>query len=130
MIGLMEYKFMTPVTGSDEEKELALLFETLLEELRQGIQENYNEIAPLLSAAPPLDRTVPARQTETGEPIRIIRVATAVDLPEDTVLPSQTVEEIINKFDDIAVGHCFCRQRRQLLADSIFIDAALCWQRG
>ncbi|MBT6338867.1 MAG: hypothetical protein HOJ48_06175, partial [Desulfobacula sp.] len=32
MIGLMEYKFMTPLCRNDEERELAELFEALLEE--------------------------------------------------------------------------------------------------
>ncbi|MBU0463228.1 MAG: 4Fe-4S binding protein [Proteobacteria bacterium] len=42
----------------------------------------------------------------------------SLDTPEDWVLPSQTIEDIINKFDDIAVGYCFCRQRRNLLGDA------------
>ncbi len=29
----------------------------------------------------------------------------------------QILENIINKFDDIAVGHCFCRQHKDLLGD-------------
>ncbi len=44
MIGLMEYKFMTPLLGSKEERELAGLFETLLEELRISVQKNYKEL--------------------------------------------------------------------------------------
>jgi len=36
---------------------------------------------------------------------------------------SQSVEEIIAKFDDIAVGHCFCRQRRNLLGEPCSMGA-------
>ena len=118
MIGLMEYKFMTPLSGSDEERELAVLFETLLEELRDGIQKNYKKLSPLFEAAPALDRTVPTQNTEDGSKITIIKVDKTLDTPEDWVLPSQTIEDIINKFDDIAVGYCFCRQRRNLLGDA------------
>ena len=44
MIGLMEYRFMTELTGNDEERELAELFETLLAELRDEIQHNYDAL--------------------------------------------------------------------------------------
>ncbi len=54
---------------------------------------------------------------EDGKPIKIIPVQKALDNSEEFVLPSQAVEEIIHKFDDIAVGYCFCRQRRSLLGD-------------
>ena len=118
MIGLMEYKFMTKVTGSHEERELAELFERLLTELRDDMQVNRTALEPLFAAAPPVDRTVPPQRTDDGKNINIIKVDQAIDTPEDFVLPSQTVDDIIDKFDDIAVGYCFCRQRRSLLGDA------------
>ncbi|UCF92289.1 MAG: 4Fe-4S binding protein [Desulfobacterales bacterium] len=117
LVGLMEYKFMVDLTGSREEKELAGLFEKLLEELRNQTQDNYDTLLPLFQTAPAVDRTVPARRTEDGKPIKIIPVDKALDVAEEFVLPSQAVQDIINKFDDIAVGRCFCRQRRSLLED-------------
>jgi Pyruvate/2-oxoacid:ferredoxin oxidoreductase delta subunit len=66
---------------------------------------------------------VPARTTEDGRPIRVIPINKTLQAAEEVVIPSQTVEEIINKFDDIAVGYCFCRQRRSLLGDSCSTDA-------
>jgi Pyruvate/2-oxoacid:ferredoxin oxidoreductase delta subunit len=123
MVGLMEYKFMVKVTGSEEEKRLARLFEKLLGELRDQTQQNYDSLTPLFNSDPALDRTVPIRLTEDGKPIKIIPVAKRLDIGEEFVLPSQTVEEIINKFDDIAVGHCFCRQRHRLLGDHCSTDA-------
>ena len=116
-VGVMEYKFMTKLTGSEEEKELARLFEKLVEELRDEIQENFDTLAPMFSSAPAVDRTVPASHTEDGRPITIVPVKKSLEVSEEFVLPSQTVEEIIDKFDDIAVGYCFCRQRRSLLGD-------------
>ena len=118
LVGVMEYKFMVPMTGSPEEKELARLFEQLLAELRDQIQENYDSLSPRFDAAPAVDRTVPTRTSEDGSPIKIIPVDRSLDVPEEFILPSQTVEDIINKFDDIAVGYCFCRQRRSLLGDA------------
>lgn len=125
MIGVMEYKFMTKLTGSDEERELAKLFETLLAELRDEIQNNYEALKPLFAAAPAVDRTVPTSQNDNGNKIQTIKVDKRVDMPEDFVLPSQTIEEIINKFDEIAVGYCFCRQRRSLLGDDCATSAPM-----
>ena len=123
LVGVMEYKFMVPLTGSEEEKHLARLFEDLLKELRAEIQGNYDALMPLFKEAPAADRTVPARVTEGGEPIKIIPVDKRLDVPEEFILPSQSVEDIINKFDDIAVGYCFCRQRRGLLGDPCDTEA-------
>ena len=123
LVGVMEYKFMVPLAGSKEEKDLARLFEKLLAELRDQIQGNYDTLSPLFDAAPAVDRTVPTRITEDGKPIKIIPVDQKLEVSEEFVLPSQTVEDIINKFDDIAVGHCFCRQRRGLLGDPCSTDA-------
>ena len=123
LVGLMEYKFMVEVTGSPEEKRLAGLFEKLLEELRAQIQDNYEALSPLFSSAPAVDRTVPTRISEDGRPIKIIPVGKALAVGEEFVVPSQTVEEIIDKVDDIAVGYCFCRQRRSLLGDACSTDA-------
>ena len=117
LVGLMEYKFMVELTGSQEEKDLAILFEKLLDELKDQTQENYDALMPLFNSAPAADRTVPNKLTEDGKPVKIIPVQKAVEVSDEFILPSQTVEEIINKFDDIAVGYCFCRQRRSLLGD-------------
>lgn len=117
MVGLMEYKFMGALTGDQAEEELARLFEKLLAELRDHTQGRYDELSPLFAAAPAVDRTVPSRKSSDGKAIQIIPVEKSLGTPEEFILPSQTVEDIINKFDDIAVGHCFCRQRRKLLGD-------------
>jgi Pyruvate/2-oxoacid:ferredoxin oxidoreductase delta subunit len=123
LVGVMEYKFMVELTGSQKEKDLAKLFEKLLQELRDQIQDNYDAFSPLFSTAPAVDRTVPPGITEDGKPIQIIPIHKTLEAAEEFVLPSQTVEEIINKFDDIAVGYCFCRQRRSLLGEPCSTDA-------
>ncbi|MBW1780198.1 MAG: 4Fe-4S binding protein [Deltaproteobacteria bacterium] len=122
-VGLMEYKFMTELTGDEKERALARLFQDLMDQVRDHIQENYDNFVPMLQSVPPVDRTVPSRVTDEGKPIRIIPVKRGVEVPEEFVLPSQSVDEIIDKFDDIAVGHCFCRQRRKVLGDPCATDA-------
>ena len=123
MVGVMEYRFMGPLTGSDEEKRLARLFEKLLAELREQVQGNYDALPALFGKAPAVDRTVPASRTSEGGSIRVIPVQKPLTGGEEFVVPSQTMEEIIDKFDDIAVGHCFCRQRRSLLGEPCRFDA-------
>jgi Pyruvate/2-oxoacid:ferredoxin oxidoreductase delta subunit len=123
LVGVMEYRFMVELTSSEEEKKLAQLFEKLLEELRDEIQNNFDTLSPLFNSAPAVDRTVPTRQMKDGKPIKIIPVDKPLDVSEEFVIPSQTIEEIIDKFDDIAVGNCFCRQRRSLLGDDCSTEA-------
>ncbi len=122
-VGLMEYKFMTELTGDEKERELAHLFQTLLNQVRDQVQANYDNLVPMLQSAPPVDRTVPSRVTDDGKPIRIIPIDKRVKVPEEFVLPSQSVDEIIDKFDEIAVGHCFCRQRQKVLGNPCATDA-------
>jgi ferredoxin len=122
-VGLMEYVFMVELKGDEKETRLAELFEKLFEEVRDQVQDNYDNMVPLFGMSPAVDRTVPMRTTEDGEAIKIIPIDKTIGVPEEFVLPSQTVEEIINKFEEIAVGHCFCRQRRKTLGDPCATDA-------
>ena len=122
-VGLMEYKVMGELTGDEAEKELALLFEKLMTEVRDNIQRNYDQLLPTFKMAPAVDRTVASTDGEDGRTIRVVRVDKVVETPEEFILPSQSVEEVIEKFDDIAVGHCFCRQRRKVLGDGCATEA-------
>ena len=122
-VGLMEYKFMEELKGDDKEQQLAELFQKLFNDVRDQVQENYDNLMPMLESAPPVDRTVPTRITEDGKAIRIIPLDKTVEVPEEFILPSQSVDNIIDKFDEIAVGHCFCRQRRKVLGQPCATDA-------
>ena len=122
-VGLMEYRFMGELKGDEKEARLARLFQALLDRMRDRVQADYDRMAPMLEKAPPVDRTVPVRRRESGEAVRVIPLDRSVDLPDEAVLPSQSVEEIIEKFDDIAVGRCFCRQRRQVLGEPCALNA-------
>ena len=124
-VGLMEYTFMGELKGNEREQKLAELFEQLIYEVRDQVQANYDQVVPMFKAAPPVDRTVPARDREDGKTIRIIPVDKRVAVPEEFVLPTQSVDEIIEKFDEIAVGRCFCRQRRRMLGDHCATDAPM-----
>ncbi len=124
-VGLMEYTFMGELKGDEREQELAELFERLIMEARDQIQGNYDNLVPIFKGSPPVDRTVPLRTTEDGKEIKVIPIDKNVEVPEEFILPSQSVEELIKKFDDIAVGRCFCRQRRKMLGEPCATDAPM-----
>ncbi len=125
MIGAFEYQFMQNLPETEEELErvrkIAALYEKLLEELANRVQEGYNDLLPVFEKQPPLDRTVPILKDKEGKTIEIDKTIAA----EEQVLPAQSVEEIINKFDDIAVGNCFCRQYRKMLGQPCKINAPM-----
>jgi ferredoxin len=125
-VGLLEYRFMSPLKGDPKELELAHLFENLMSETRSQIQSNYDALGPVFANAPPVDRTVPTRTNQEGKPIRIVPVQrTVAASPAEVIVPTQKVEEIIEKFEEIAVGYCFCRQRRATLGEPCSIEAPL-----
>ena len=92
-------------------KKLAHLYEKLMGELTARIQDGYDNLLPMFQKQPPVDRTIPLFENKEGKTIEINKEVAA----ESTILPAQTVEEIIKKFDEIAVGNCFCRQYRKML---------------
>ena len=118
-VGVFEYTFMNKLEYSDWEKELANLFQKLREESQSRILDNYDYVInTILPNIRPIDRTIPFTENkETGNEIEIV-VNEELETPEEKILPSQDVKEIINKFDDIAVGHCYCRHHKDLLGHS------------
>lgn len=117
MVGVFEYTFMKKVEFTEEEKEIAKLFETLFQEVNEVVQEKYDQMYPMFKMVPPVDRTVPVLKDVEGKEIKV-EVNEEIEVPPEKILPSQAVSDIIEKFDDIAVAHCFCRQHKQLLGES------------
>lgn len=116
-VGIFEYTFMKELEYTEENKDLATLFFKMQQEIRNLIQANYDYVVPSLLKQLPIDRTVPILLNKaTGKEIEII-LNQDLEVPIEKVLPAQSVEELINKFDDIAVGHCFCRHHKDLLGE-------------
>ncbi len=122
VVGTFEYTFMNELTDDMDltrHKKIAKLYEKLLEELRDNIQSKYDQLLPVYKVQPPVDRTIPVFEKEDGKPI-IINEAIAA---EEQVIPARTVKDIINKFDEIAVGHCFCRNYNRMLEKPCAYDS-------
>ncbi len=113
-VGTFEYNFMGTIERNDRTQEITALFNKLFSELRNMLQQNYDTLVPFLMSAPPIDRTVPVLENKPKkERVKVIinkELATAVD----RIVPTQKVEELIKKFDEIALGHCFCRHYKDL----------------
>jgi len=114
-VGMFEYTFMGKLEDNERNREISELFRELFEGLSELVQQNYDQIMPLLMKAPPVDRTVPfAENKATGNRIKIV-VNASFEAPLERILPAQEVETIIDKFDEIALGYCFCRHHKDLL---------------
>jgi Pyruvate/2-oxoacid:ferredoxin oxidoreductase delta subunit len=113
-VGIFEYTFMGKIEINDRNKEISLLFDKLFGEFENMIQQNYDALIPHLSNLPPVDRTVPVFDNKPkNEKIKII-IDKEISAAEDKIVPTKKVEELIQKFDEIALGHCFCRHHKDI----------------
>ena len=113
-VGTFEYKFMGKLEKNNRDKEISALFNKLFVDLRALVQDNYDLIVNMLMSAPPVDRNVPVLENKAkNEPVKIV-INEKLEGARDRILPSQKVEELIQKFDEIALGHCFCRHYKDM----------------
>jgi len=115
MVGAFEYLYMKKIEHNEVEEKLAKMFSDYFEETGDFIQANYDQILPVFEKMLPIDRTMTIlADTVQGDEINL-SINEEIEVPEELILPTQKVEELIEKFDDISVGHCFCRHHRDLL---------------
>lgn len=113
----LEYNFMKKLDKTGENDQLAKLFHEFNEEIKDLFYSNQERFESTLKNLPPIDRTVPILENqETGEGINII-VNEEIEVPTEKILPTQKIEELIEKYDDIAVGYCYCRQHNEFLGN-------------
>ena len=113
-VGTFEYTFMGKIEKNERNREISLLFDKLFAELEQMVQTNYDALIPHLSTLPPVDRTVPIFDNKPkNEKIKIV-IDQEISAAADKIVPTKKVEALIQKFDEIAVGHCFCRHHKDM----------------
>ncbi len=102
--GLFEMQFMRGETG-EKQKKLAQVFDKIFKELSKGAQKNYDTIVEQYKKFPPITRVVPVEEE-------------IEDIPVDKILPHEEASRIVDKYDDIALVHCYCRHEKDLLEHS------------
>ncbi len=116
-VGMFEYTFMGKVAHNDRNRAISALFHQLFAELTQLVQQNYDNLMPFLLKGPAVDRTVPCvENAPTGKRIKIV-VDQSLGEPIETIVPTREVSALIAKFDEIALGHCFCRHHKDLIGN-------------
>jgi ferredoxin len=113
-VGIFEYMFMQKLVRSEENRKLGQLFVKLFEEYRSEMQDSYDKVISIMDKLPAVDRTVPVRVNKPTGNSTIISVNKSIDA-EEKILMTKNVVDLIEKFDEIAVGHCFCRHHKDLL---------------
>jgi NAD-dependent dihydropyrimidine dehydrogenase PreA subunit len=106
---------MKKLEKTEEYIGLARLFNESEKELGTIAQNDYENLPSLVKNMPAQDRTVPIRENkETGKEIKII-VNEDLEVPEEQIVTTQDIKTLIEKFEDIAVGQCYCRQKEDFL---------------
>ncbi len=106
--GIFEYQFLRG-TSTEKDKRKAHLFEQLFKEMRDGTQENYDNIVGHFKQFPAIDRTIP--------------VETLIEPGSEGVMPYEEVTKFLENYEDIAVAHCYCRQEKELVGDKCKLNA-------
>lgn len=101
--GMFEFTLMRGEHG-EKEKKLAQLFDQLFDEMSEMTQRNYDNIVPQYKNFPPVDRIVPVEEE-------------IEEVPVERVVASEDVSKIVEKYDDIALVHCYCRHEKDLLEE-------------
>ncbi|MBN1802459.1 MAG: 4Fe-4S binding protein [Candidatus Lokiarchaeota archaeon] len=109
-----EYIFMQELEPTEEIKWLASLFQQLHQDLIEIYKQDENKTRVIIANSPPIDRTVPFLQDQDGEQIELV-INEKINVPEEKQLPTQDIVELFKKYDEIAVGRCYCRQQQEML---------------
>ncbi len=103
--GMFEFTFLKKIQYTKREKNVAKLFQKLIDEQNEITQKNYDVVLPhLKKLIPPFLRIVPVEE-EIGE----------IDVPSEKVIPLEQVSKIIDKFDTIGLAYYYCRQEKDLV---------------
>ena len=116
---IFDYIFMRDIDVEDDDiKALAKLQHDWMERRKENVQIKYDEYKSTIDKVIPLDRTIISSYANqaTGEDIQIV-IDKTIESPQEMILPTQTVQEIVEKYDDIAVGSCFCRNHARVLGN-------------
>ena len=106
--GLLEFTLMKGESGP-KQKKIAELWEQLFEDTKDMTQENYDIVINAYKNAPAIDRVIP--------------IESQIEPNEETVIPYDEIEKLVEKFEVVGVSHCYCRHKKDLLNDPCKLNA-------
>jgi Pyruvate/2-oxoacid:ferredoxin oxidoreductase delta subunit len=116
--GIFEYTNLRGET-SDRHKKIARLLNTLLADVRDLTQDNYDDFLAFAKQLPPVPRIVSVEEE--------VNATTG-----DKIMPAEEVSRIIDRCDQVALAHCYCRHGKDLLDDPCKVtdDKSNCFLLG
>jgi len=108
--GLLEFTLMKGETGP-KQKKIARIWEQIFEDATEMTQNNYDVVVNAFKNAPAIDHVIP--------------IGEKLEVSEDTIIPNEEIEKILDKFEVFSVSHCYCRHRKALLDDPCKINAPI-----
>jgi Pyruvate/2-oxoacid:ferredoxin oxidoreductase delta subunit len=116
--GIFEYTNLRGET-SERHKKIARLLHTLLGDVRDLAQDNYDDFVDLARQLPPVPRIVSVEEE--------VNAATG-----DKIMPAEEVSRIIDRCDQVALATCYCRHGKDLLDDPCKVtdDKSNCFLLG
>ncbi len=109
-VGVFEYTFMKKLANTEEEQHIADLFAKYFKEQKANRQISDEQLAKFIRTLPAPDRTMPIRHNKATQKTTIVEMNENLGQTADRIMLTQEVKDLIEKFNEIAVGHCFCRQ--------------------
>ena len=108
--GLLEFTLMRGESGPIQKK-IAEIWERIFEDATEMTQNNYDIVVNAFKNAPAIDHVIP--------------IGEELELSEDTIIPNEEIEKILEKFEVFSVSHCYCRHRKKLLEDPCKVNAPI-----
>jgi len=108
--GLLEFTLMKGESGP-KQKKIARMWEQIFQDATEMTQNNYDVVVNAFKNAPAIDHVIP--------------IGEKIEISEDTIIPNEDIEKILEKFEVFSVSHCYCRHRKNLLEDPCKINAPI-----
>lgn len=101
--GAFEYNLMRGGT-TEKDIKMAKLFDQLFKDVKGIVDENFDFVMGMFEGTKPITRVVPVNHD-------------VVEKPGDNIIPHENVNDIVDKFDTIALVNCYCRHEQDLLGN-------------
>lgn len=115
--GQVIYRLMPPLPGAfeynlmrggktEKDVKMAKLFDKLFHDVKDMVDENFDFVMGMFKGTKPFTRVVPINHA-------VVEKAEAGDI----IIPHENINDIVDKFDTIALVTCYCRHEQDLLGN-------------